>query len=162
MNVTNAQAIRYLPETLINRIAAGEVIERPAAAAKELIENALDARATRIAVFLEAGGKRLLRVTDNGLGMTAEELPWRWRVMRLLSWRAMIWMKFVFWGFAVRLWRRLLRRVVCGWRVVADKKQTMAGRSLAMAGRWAKLSLRRGIRARRWKLLTYFMRLLRV
>ncbi len=75
MNVTNAQAIRYLPETLINRIAAGEVIERPAAAAKELIENALDARATRIAVFLEAGGKRLLRVTDNGLGMTAEELP---------------------------------------------------------------------------------------
>ena len=70
-----AQTIRRLPETLINRIAAGEVIERPSAAAKELIENALDAGASRISLFLEAGGKRLLRVADDGAGMTAEQLP---------------------------------------------------------------------------------------
>jgi DNA mismatch repair protein MutL len=66
--------IRLLPETTVNRIAAGEVIERPAAAAKELVENALDAGATRIAVCLEGGGIDRLEVTDNGAGMTAEEL----------------------------------------------------------------------------------------
>jgi DNA mismatch repair protein MutL len=66
--------IRLLPETTVNRIAAGEVIERPAAAAKELIENALDAGATRIAVSLDGGGIDRLEVTDNGAGMTAEEL----------------------------------------------------------------------------------------
>ncbi|RFB98893.1 DNA mismatch repair protein MutL [Rhizobium leguminosarum bv. trifolii] len=67
-------AIRQLSETLINQIAAGEVIERPASAAKELIENALDAGATRIEIATSGGGKALLRVSDNGSGMDAADL----------------------------------------------------------------------------------------
>ena len=66
--------IRQLSETLINQIAAGEVIERPASAAKELIENALDAGATRIEIATSGGGKTLLRVTDNGGGMAPVDL----------------------------------------------------------------------------------------
>ncbi|HWB97161.1 MAG TPA: DNA mismatch repair endonuclease MutL, partial [Bryobacteraceae bacterium] len=66
--------IRLLSETTVNRIAAGEVIERPAAAAKELIENALDAGATRVAISLEGGGIDRLEVIDNGAGMSPEEL----------------------------------------------------------------------------------------
>jgi len=66
--------IRLLSESTVNRIAAGEVIERPAAAIKELVENALDAGATRIVVGLDGGGIDRLEVTDNGIGMTAEEL----------------------------------------------------------------------------------------
>lgn len=67
-------AIKQLSETLINQIAAGEVIERPASAAKELIENALDAGATRIEIATAGGGKTLLRVTDNGSGMSPTDL----------------------------------------------------------------------------------------
>lgn len=65
-------AIKLLSEILINQIAAGEVIERPASAAKELIENALDAGATRIDIATAGGGKALLRVSDNGCGMGAD------------------------------------------------------------------------------------------
>ena len=66
--------LRLLPPTLVNRIAAGEVVERPASAVKELVENALDAGATKIDVILNEGGKASLTVIDNGKGMTPDEM----------------------------------------------------------------------------------------
>ncbi len=71
----NRPQIRQLDETAINRIAAGEVVERPASAVKELVENALDAGATRIEIAYADGGKTLIRITDNGHGMSASDLP---------------------------------------------------------------------------------------
>ncbi|MEP3280602.1 MAG: DNA mismatch repair endonuclease MutL [Stappiaceae bacterium] len=66
--------VKQLSETVINQIAAGEVIERPASVVKELVDNAIDAGADRIDVVTAAGGKTLLRITDNGCGMSAEDL----------------------------------------------------------------------------------------
>ncbi len=66
--------IRQLPEAIVNRIAAGEVVERPASVVKELVENAIDAGASRIDIFTDGGGRRRIGITDDGCGMTRADL----------------------------------------------------------------------------------------
>ena len=67
-------AIQVLSPHLVNKIAAGEVIERPASIVKELVENSIDAGSSRIAVQIEDGGKKLIRISDNGCGMDKQDL----------------------------------------------------------------------------------------
>ena len=78
-------AIRELPPNLVNRIAAGEVVERPASVVKELIENAIDAGASRIDILASAGGLGVIRVTDDGAGMDASDLALCGRAPRHLQ-----------------------------------------------------------------------------
>ena len=66
--------IRPLPEQLVNKIAAGEVVERPAAIVKELVENSLDAGASRIEIFIEKAGAKLIRISDNGCGIMEDQI----------------------------------------------------------------------------------------
>ncbi|MFB0518677.1 MAG: ATP-binding protein, partial [Acidobacteriota bacterium] len=66
--------IKILPENIANRIAAGEVVEHPASIVKELMENSIDAAASEIRIFVEEGGKRLIRVVDNGEGMDSDDV----------------------------------------------------------------------------------------
>ena len=78
-------AIRELPPNLVNRIAAGEVVERPASVVKELVENAIDAGASRIDILASAGGLGMIRVTDDGAGMDASDLALCRRASRHLQ-----------------------------------------------------------------------------
>jgi DNA mismatch repair protein MutL len=72
---TIRRRIQLLPDAMINKIAAGEVVERPASVVKELLDNAVDSGADRISITVQDGGKTLIRITDNGSGIPPEEVP---------------------------------------------------------------------------------------
>ena len=73
--VIGLKKIAVLDQNTIDKIAAGEVVERPSSVVKELVENAIDAGATAVTVEITDGGKKLIRITDNGSGIEAEEVP---------------------------------------------------------------------------------------
>ena len=80
-------AVQRLADNIINQIAAGEVIERPASVVRELLDNAIDANATRIEIVTAGGGKNLIRVTDNGHGMSVDDIVWKWVPTGMPGWK---------------------------------------------------------------------------
>jgi len=101
--------IRVLPDHISNLIAAGEVVERPASVAKELVENAIDAGATRIVIDVEAGGRRLLKITDDGEGMMRDDavLAFERHATSKIS-KPKTWKRSALSVFAAKRWLRLL------------------------------------------------------
>lgn len=98
--------IHVLDKSVSELIAAGEVVERPSSAIKELVENSIDAGATAITVEIQKGGMSFMRVTDNGAAFIQKMLKMLFCVMQPVKYKKQkIWMELLQWAFEARLWR---------------------------------------------------------
>ncbi len=132
--------IHVLSENVANKIAAGEVVERPASVAKELLENSLDAGATRIRIQVEAGGKKLIQITDNGCGMVRDDalLAFERHATSKIK-NAEDLLSVATLGFAAKLCPRSLPSPACAWKPALRTK---------LQARWSKST---AARSSRWK-----------
>ena len=118
--------IRQLPPAVINQIAAGEVVERASSVVKELLENAIDAQATRVDLSVERGGKDLVRVADNGVGMADDDLLLAFQPHATRSWPTpRICTECGRWAFGVRRWRRSRKSPRCAARAARWRPSTV-------------------------------------